>query len=193
MLLALLVTACDADDPTGAAHPSTTRGTKASPSQGRISRIVIGASRDFVPKTRHEGRFVVMAVTFPDGSTADILYPHELEVAQLGVQPYSSGQLAHCCARDFFVRYAGVPSDELAGRRPLEVYDGSGEFPVEYWASSEGPSTHRWLIFRFGLWHVLISDQKGLDMGAQERATWARSLQGEVTEDGFLRLEASRP
>jgi hypothetical protein len=44
----------------------------------------------FLPPTYEEGRKVVMPVTFPDGTTAEILYPPDLDLAGTNIQPYTS-------------------------------------------------------------------------------------------------------
>ncbi len=48
---------------------------------------------DFAPATYREGDRVVLPITFPDGTRAELLYPPALEIAELGVVPYGSGTL----------------------------------------------------------------------------------------------------
>jgi hypothetical protein len=103
---AFLAAACE----TAGESDSRARSTPPSSSQLRI-----GDSESFTPATHKERGKVVMPVTFPDGSTAEIVYPPDTDIAAMGAQPYSSGQLSDCCARDFFVLYGGVPKSELAG------------------------------------------------------------------------------
>ena len=47
----------------------------------------------FVPGTYREGDRVVLPITFPDGTSAELVYSAELEIAELGVFPYTSGTL----------------------------------------------------------------------------------------------------
>lgn len=49
---------------------------------------------EFVPAIQREGNRVVLPVTFPDGTSAELVYPPELEIAELGVFPYTSGSFA---------------------------------------------------------------------------------------------------
>ena len=183
---ALLAAACE----TAGESESRARSTRPPSSQLRI-----GDSESLTPATHKERRKVVMPVTFPDGSTAEIVYPSDTDIAAMGAQPYSSGQLGDCCARDFFVLYGGVPKGELAGEAPLKTYRGVDGPPVEYWrngASGHDPKSDRWLIFNFHPWYVLVWDEKG-SMSDQDLASWARRLAGVQTSDGFLRLSADEP
>jgi hypothetical protein len=159
------------------------------------SQLRIGDSESFTPSTHKERGKVVMPVTFPDGSSAEIVHPPDTDLAAMGAQPYSSGQLSDCCARDFFVRYGGVPKGELAGEAPLKTYRGVDGSPVEYWrngASGHDPKSDRWLIFNFHPWYVLVWDEKG-SMTDHDLASWARGLAGAQTRDGLLRLSADEP
>jgi len=159
------------------------------------SQLHIGDSESFTPATHKERGKVIMPVTFPDGSTAEIVYLPDTDIAAMGAQPYSSGQLSDCCGRDFFVLFGGVPKGELAGEAPLKIYRGADGSAVEYWrmgASGHDPETERWLIFNFHPWYVLVWDEKG-SMTDQNLASWARGLAGAEARDGSLRLTADQP
>lgn len=184
--LALLAAACETE---GDIKP------RAGPTGPPRSQLVIGEVQSFIPATHKEGSKVVMPVTFPDGSTAEIVYPPAIDIAGMGGQPYSSGGLNNCCDSDFFILFDAIPKSELAGEVPLKVYPGSHGAPVEYWrvgAKGHDPQIDRWLIFRFGQWNVFIHDTQG-SMTQDQLATWARSLRGEETSDGFLRLSGEPP
>lgn len=184
--LALLAAACETQ---GDVKP------RAGPTGPPRSELVIGEVQSFIPATHKERSKVVMPVTFPDGSTAEVLYPTALDIAAMEAQPYSSGSLRNCCARDFFVLYGAVPQAELAGDNPLKVFLGADGSPVEYWAvgaDAHDPETDRWLIFTFGRWYVLVWDDAGA-MTDRQLSTWARSLSGRETGDGFLRLGSRAP
>lgn len=182
----LLAAACE----TAGESESRARSTRPQSTQ-----LHIGDSESFTPATHKEHGKVIMTVTFPDGSTAEIVYPPDTDIAAMGAQPYSSGQLSDCCARDFFVLFGGVPKGELAGEAPLKIYRGADGSPVEYWrngASGHDPKSDRWLILNFHPWYVLVWDEKG-SMTDQNLASWARGLAGAQTRDGFLRLSADQP
>jgi hypothetical protein len=182
----LLAAACE----TAGESESRARSTRPPSTQ-----LHIGDSESFTPATHKERGKVVMQVTFPNGSTAEIVYPPDTDIAAMGAQPYSSGQLSDCCARDFFVLFGGVPKGELVGEAPLKIYRGVDGSPVEYWRS--GSSGHdlksdRWLIFNFHPWYVLVWDEEG-SMTDQDLAGWARGLAAAQTRDGLVRLTASEP
>lgn len=186
LVVAILVVACEAN------HGIQSRARSAVPPQ---SQLQIGEVQRFVPRAHKDETKVVMPVTFPDGTRAEIVYPRRLDIAELGAQPHSSGRLEDCCDSDFFVLYGAVPKSELAGATPLEVYRGTNGAPVEYWrvgAHGHDPDSDRWLIFSFGPWKVFVHDTKG-SMTRDQLASWARSLRGEETSNGFLRLSAERP
>jgi len=50
----------------------------------------------FIPETRIEGSRIILPVTFPDGSTAELAYPDSLDIAGMGARPYIAG-----CGHDF--------------------------------------------------------------------------------------------
>lgn len=184
--LALLAVACETDSEI---QP------RARPTLSPRSQLEIGDPQSFIPGTHKERSRVVMPVSFPDGSTAEIVYSAGLDIAAMGAQPYSSGGLSNCCESDFFILFDSVPKTELGGDVPLKVYRGVDGAPVEYWrvgAPGHDPQIDRWLIFRFGRWNVFIHDTKG-SMTQDQLAAWARLLRGEETGGGFLRLSAEPP
>lgn len=164
------------------------------------------AQVDFRPRTRREGADVVLPLTFPDGTTAELVYPPNLGLTSLDVFPYGSGRLqgkspiagrGDVVGRDFWIRRGGV--EELLqrrnrGRRPelLAEYEGVGGATVGFWDLDAGGT--RKLGFQFGRWAVLVYDYIGAGaMTDAERASWAASFSGNETADGFLVLEASGP
>jgi hypothetical protein len=164
------------------------------------------AQVDFIPDTRREGDDVVVPLTFPDGTTAELVYPLNLDLAALGVFPYASGRLqgkspiagrGDVVGRDFWIRRGDV--EELlerrnGGRRPelLAQHEGADGATVGFW-DLDADGTRK-LGFQFGRWAVLVYDYVGAAaMTDAERASWAASFSGRETADGFLVLEASGP
>jgi hypothetical protein len=160
----------------------------------------------FVPATTVESDQVVLPVTFPDGTSAELLYPPKLEIAELGVFPYTSGTLRRIeptpargksVARDFVIRYGDL-NELLASRndgkppRLVGQHDGAGGQSVGLWDFSWNDTAH-YLGFQFGRWAVLVYDYIAdpAAMTEAERASWAASFTGRETDDGFLVLEGS--
>jgi hypothetical protein len=159
------------------------------------------------PATYREGDRVVLPVTFPDGTRAELVYPPELDIAGLGVFPYGSGTLhgtsptperSDFVARDFWIRY-GELDDLLAlrngGAPPALVaqYEGADGKAVGLWDLHSDDTAHK-LGFQFGGWAVLVYDYVAVGaMTDAERASWAASFSGRETREGFLVLASSSP
>jgi hypothetical protein len=135
-----------------------------------------------------------MPVVFPDGTTAELRYPPELNLAGLGIRPRTSGVLGNDAAtgRDLLIVY-GNANGLTAGTAPVACYRGTDGGQVELWQSPD-PEVRFQLLFRFGAWTVALWDgNAGRLLGHQRRATWARSLAGRVTGTGWLVLRGKRP
>ena len=147
----------------------------------------------FVPETYEESGRVIMPVTFPDGTTAELVYPPELDLAALRVQPYSSAY-GPGFARDFIV-YERSLQDVVGAYEEAELLaeyeDGHGG-TVGFWRL---PPDGLYLAFQFGSWTVLVYDygKEGAQMSDEDRALWATNFHGRDADDGFLVLEAEPP
>ncbi len=163
----------------------------------------------FISPTSREGDRVVLPLTFPDGTTAELIYPPKLEIAALGVVPYSSGRLqgesptpgrGDVVGRDFWIFFGELEHVFSAlnrGRQPvlLAQYEGADGQTVGFWdlRSKRVPD---FFGFQFGRWAVLVYDyaaDTGAAMTDAERASWAASFSGHETTDGFLLLEGAGP
>jgi hypothetical protein len=148
----------------------------------------------FTPPTRREGDTVVLPVVFPDGSTAELRSPPELDLAISGVWPRTAGALEKDAAtgRDLLIVYDNAEGLR-AGKAPVACYQGADRSQVEL-RQSQDPEVRFWLLFRFGAWTVALWDgNAGRLMGHQDRALWARSLVGHETEGGWLVLRGKHP
>jgi hypothetical protein len=148
----------------------------------------------FVPPVRRERGRLVMPLAFPDGSTAELIYPPKLDLAAMGIQPDVSFLRRDRPATRFpLVFWFGQPGAELVeGDQPLERYPTSSGDQAELWragaASSTQPRVRHWLVFRLASWTVLAP--------AATPATAAelvRALNARETGDGYVRLEARHP
>jgi hypothetical protein len=79
----------------------------------------------FLPPTYEEKGKVVMPVTFPDGTTAEILHPPDLDLAGTNIQPYTSAGGPAGVGRDFTIVY-GQAEEVLRGWGDVELLD---EYP----------------------------------------------------------------
>ena len=169
---------------------STPAPTTATPSSAPSSTVPSSVA-GFVPRTTREGDRTVLPVTFPDGSTAELVYPTALALAGMGVQPDVSFLRVRDPGPRFelvFARGGPVPG-LLKGDRPVGRYQTAQGRPVQLWRAVENPGVLSgygyWLHYRIGAWTVLaaVSDRA---MAAEV----ARNLEGRQTGDGFV---VSRP
>lgn len=159
------------------------------PSQN-VQPPIAGDDQGLQPATRIEGRQIVMPITFPDGTGAELVFPRKLakDMRRFVVHPYGSGALPDCCQRDFTIS-AGKPGYAQRGT-PLKSFPGDGGRPVTYW---QGPGS-AYLLFEFGRWYVGVWDGAGGDSMTDDKLRiWAKSLRGTTTAGGFLVLRPTPP
>jgi hypothetical protein len=178
---------------TAAPAPVASHAEETVPCRPSTRPAATGESR-FTPPSWREGEVVVMPVVFPDGTTAELRYPPELDLAGLGVWPRTSGALGKASAtgRDLLVLY-GNTGPPTAGTAPVACYQGADGGQVELWQSRD-PGVQFWLLFRFGAWTVALWDGNASRLlGHRDRARWARSLIGRQTGQGWLVLRGRPP
>lgn len=171
-----------------------------------LSALTVAGRSKPIPTTYRERERVVLPVTFPDGSRAELVYPPELDLAGFAVRPYSSGRLrgksptperSDIVARDFVIADRDV--DHLLAERNestpptlLARYNGVGGKHVGFWNLRRVDLNVRYLGFQFGRWAVLVYDYIGVSaMTDAERSAWSASFSGRETADGFLLLRGS--
>lgn len=152
-----------------------------------------------VPDTYTEDGRVVMPVTFPDGTTAEFVYPKSLDLAELGARPHASFELSGCCGGGVWLPEGGeayfAQHSELV--TTLESRDGA---PVHLWTDPYADDKRvvgglgSYLVFKYGRWDVAIRvSLVASEINREEFAQWARNLNGRVTDDGFLVLRPTPP
>ncbi|MEU1876265.1 hypothetical protein ABZ470_03065 [Streptosporangium sp. NPDC020072] len=140
------------------------------------------------PKPRRKGGKEILDVVFPDGTKAEIGYPAELGLAELGVRPALGGWLDGYFSlyRELTVPPGG--RDEIAQGGPM-IRELAGQSTLWQPAS---PTEGQIMLFDFTPWYVTLRDQRN-GMTFEQRQLWAKNLRGEVTKDGYLVLKASSP
>lgn len=155
----------------------------------------------FVPNVSSTGSGLSsLDVVFLDGTTANLSWPEGLDLLSEGVTTHGWGglnSLGSGTSRTISARPEPADSvvERFGGGELLATYpDGSGgtvefrRFPVD--------ATVDYLVFNMGAWTVLVYDyQSGPDgrMRESSRETWASSLSGETSPEGFLSLSADPP
>jgi streptogramin lyase len=153
--------------------------------------LEVGAA--FVPPTRLEGEVVVMPVTLPDGRTVEIVYPPQLDLGSLALRAVSFAeptQAPECAA----ILYAYYGTDRFFHDEgtPEATYPSATGEPVELWDPPANVYPQAWLVFSFDSWRVGVPVQFSCT-DEDVLATWARSVTGRETPDGFLVLETMPP
>lgn len=145
----------------------------------------------FVPPRLREGDLTSFPLTFLDGTRVVVTLPADLAAQVTSFVPAARACVDEACTRARTLEIVAGSADALyAGREPVAVYrDAAGE-PVPSYA--DGDRHH--LVFEFGDWVVRAWDPPGHPEGLTdaERARFAASLRGHVTDDGFLQLSTSR-
>lgn len=131
---------------------------------------------------RQEGSNEVVPIVFPDGTTAELVYPSEMSsdaltvpFDQLLARPYPAGGPSGRMIRPQ-IFYGGIPAEYKADTLVDCIEGRNGPVPV--WDSNEGEL----IDLVFGKWHVLVFH------GRSAQEVWARELRGEIAKAGWLVL-----
>lgn len=184
LLTALLATAC--------AGPRSSRGNAPdeSPGSTRVScgetDKTSGDRGSFAAPVQREGDRLRMSVTFPDATTAEVVFPASKPILAFRAWPVVTMYLAGrpYSARQVRLTY-GPPDPGLkVGDRPIECYQGAQGI-VEVWASGWEDLPH-WIFFPLGAWTARIGDgNEGRFLSERERALWASGLASETDRGGW--------
>lgn len=136
-------------------------GPAAGPTEGRPAEPT-----PFVPDGWVEGDVAHVPVTFPDGSSATLTYPAELDLASRGLQP----DVSYAWSDDLASRHPvlflhgplGVEASYLEGEEPQATFALPAGGEAALWPAARAES-HRlrpiewWLVYRTAAWSVLAS------------------------------------
>jgi hypothetical protein len=153
----------------------------------------LGENERWAPPTHREGGRTVMPVTFPDGTTAQLVYPPELAIEGLSVYPdtYADGGPRDCGSSVSATRYdPHGEGDWYVGDRPLWEHTRPDRLTVQLWKATPDHGGS-FLVYRFGSWTVLVPCSESA--ASEDLRLWAESLHGEVTPEGLLMLESTPP
>jgi hypothetical protein len=139
------------------------------------------------PVTHREGEHEVMPIGFLNGTTAEMVYPADLPLEQVTIQP--TGSLFDG-VRDFSLD--GLTSRFVVWRDPVDDVD-----PIETYDSPQSGIVRKWRAvpaedqaIRLGPWLVDVPYETLTD---EQRQAFLDHLFGLETEGGFLILEATSP
>ena len=161
----------------------------------REERRTYAADR-FVPPVSRRGD-VLLPVVFPDGSTAELVYPAELGLHRFGVQPaVSLGVRVRGKYHERFLMITKTDIGEIARTDEIvESYEGPlGSVRVYPPKSRKELLNHLLVHHRVGSWNVVVGDGNAQNfMGKKVRRLWAESLDGFGTRNGWVVLEPRPP
>lgn len=144
----------------------------------------------FRPTSSVEDGKVVMPLAFVDGSKATVVASPKLGLQETTAAVYTSGGLGGI---DRTIDFRYRDGSAFMHKGPLETYEGVDGSEVELWDPvPDMPAGCPNLMFRFGDWFVGVRTCQD-HLSDSEKRTWARSLRGEVTDEGFLVLSAEPP
>ena len=137
----------------------------------------------FVPATERDGDLLRMPVTFPDGSEATLVFPGELGLEELGVQPDVTylfrgryqGPILFLHGRDAPI---GDFVDTSAGSTLVNTSEGG----IEVWPAKAGERTEAraWIRSELRTWSVLVPIENPADA-----APVTAALELRESETGF--------
>lgn len=140
----------------------------------------------------------MLPVVFPDGSSAELVYPPSLKLAELGIQPAVSVGIERGRRRFLHERFLMITKTPLHILRrdgePLETYRGpTGKVTV--WRPQDPKDLHPiFMHFKIGSWNVIVGDGNVGDfMGRKNRRLWASNLAGQETTSGLPVLDPRPP
>jgi hypothetical protein len=172
-------------------EPSSTRGAAKGTTQPSTT------PPRFDPPTHPEGDRIVVPLTFPDGTTAEILFGPEVDAATLGIAGShvragwdAPRESAGGCGWELVASYGDSLGSFYRGNSPIAVYRGSST-KVELW---RGVDDNRFaLAYRSGQWTVTLPCNEPLEGNTEAHERWARSLILRTTPEGFLVLDSIPP
>jgi hypothetical protein len=175
--------------------PEEGQPARVEPSIAALQAPVPSGGPPFVPETYRESGLVVMPITFPDGSRAELAYPPQLNLHGLNVTPDGYLQLGQSgCGRSFIAARSDLRGEIWRGK-PAATYPGSGGGLVGLWSPAKGAEPYHWLAYRFGEWNLFVPCDDSAEQNDERRiqSRWARSLAGKELPSGFLVLDPQPP
>lgn len=149
----------------------------------------------------------VMPVTFPDGSTAELVYPPELELERGLLTPefFIEGG-PHSCSNVLTSR-GNMADDVYDGDRPIATFEDARGNPVGLWRGRGWAAPYSYLVVRLDSWVLAVicnpedryvaPDRFGPPLlppfAEEEVAVWARGIDGRETPDGMLVMTPREP
>ncbi|HEU4354817.1 MAG TPA: hypothetical protein VFT27_04440 [Actinomycetota bacterium] len=192
--LALVVTAAGC----GSLDATVREAGSAGPTGGSVTPAptpsYLSPDERWAPATHQEGDRRVIPITFPDGTSAELVYPPELALETLSVYPdtFADGGPRACGHTVHATRY-DPREGWIRGMAPLAEHVRPDGETVALWQGTRDNEPWDYLVSRFGAWTVLVPCDGDRPIDAGALATWADNLHGRESADGLLVLEGTPP
>ena len=147
----------------------------------------------FVPAHEIRNGRAHLPLTFPDGTQATIVYPAELDLAAMGVQPDVDFVWDDHWIGAFVFAHGPRYESFLAGKEPVATHRSPSGGDVEEWLAAprlkgRGQSTERWLLYTLPSWTVLVPLSP-----RSPAAEVLKAIRVTETPDGFPTVDARAP
>jgi hypothetical protein len=149
----------------------------------------------WAPPVHRAGDLVVMPITFPDGTTAELRYPPELSFEeQVSVYPdtFAAGG-PHTCGESVHATRHDPTDGWVVGSEPLARFTRSDGSIAELWDGGKSSEPHDYLLLPFDPWTVLVSCRWHGDWDREEVSVWSENLHAHESPDGMLVLTGTPP
>jgi hypothetical protein len=186
--------------------PQATPTPASSPSANDLSPPPGGP--EFRPPTHREGHMTVMPLTFPDGSTAELVYPSELELERSALVPavYIEGG-PRSCGPNVITSRSNLAGDVYEGDRPIATFESARGEPVGLWRAKQWSEPYTWLVIPIDAWVLAVTcypEERYEPSGPtgfvrlppfrdEEVRLWASAVDGRETAEGFLVMSPQAP
>jgi hypothetical protein len=176
----------------GIVEPSPSRPARAEMASPSPSPSYLAPDDRWAPATHLEDGRRVMPVTFPDATTAELVYPPRLRLEELSVNPdtFVDPGPSECGSPVYASRY-DPHEGWIRGEAPIAEHLGADGATVALWEGTPVNRPYDFLVYRFGSWTVLVPCRGPI--GQDELAMWAKNLHGEESPDGLLVLKGTPP
>ena len=149
----------------------------------------------WAPPVSMENGEVVMPITFPDGATAELVYPADLALEELSFYPDTYGILdgkSSSCGWPVHASRYDPRGGWVRGEEPLDRFVATSDRVVELWEGTRSSEPYNYLLSRSGSWNVIVPCDSVMTI-AGDTLKWAKLMTASESPDGLLVFEDAAP
>lgn len=155
----------------------------------------LSSAERWAPATRTDAGLIVMPITFPDGATAELVYPADLALESLNFYPDTYGVLdgkSSSCGWPVHASRYDPRGGWVRGDEPLDRVVTTTDRVVELWEGSRSHAPYNYLLSRSGSWNVIVPCDSATTI-AGDTLEWAELVTPLESRDGLLVFEETPP